>query len=87
MYFLQNRYQQDRNLPLTFVTPKRKHKINSVVPSCMYDNAVIVVVVLFYIHGQAKVMPGRSVNLTTLFLGRLRSLKWLTSTSCTYFRQ
>ena len=32
-------------------------------------------------------MSGRSVNLTTLFLGRLRSPKRLTSTSCTYFRQ
>ena len=32
-------------------------------------------------------MPGRSVNLTTLFRGRLRPPKRLTSTSCTYFRQ
>ena len=32
-------------------------------------------------------MPERSVNLTTLFLGRLRHSKRLTSTSCTYFRQ
>ena len=31
-------------------------------------------------------MSGRSVNLTKLFLGRLRPPKWLTSTSCTYFR-
>ena len=30
-------------------------------------------------------MSGRSVNLTTLFLGRLRPPKRLTSTSCTYF--
>ena len=30
---------------------------------------------------------GRSVNLTTLLLGRLRPPKRLTSTSCTYFRQ
>ena len=29
------------------------------------------------------VMSGRSVNLTTLFLGRLRPPKRLTSTSCT----
>ena len=28
-----------------------------------------------------------SVNLTTLFLGRLRPPKWLTSTLCTYFHQ
>ena len=35
----------------------------------------------------SKVMSGRSVNLTTLFLGRLRPPKRLTSTSCTYFRQ
>ena len=33
------------------------------------------------------VMSERSVNLTTLFLGRPRPLKWLTSTKCTYFRQ
>ena len=40
------------------------------------------------------VMSGRSVNLTTLFMGRLRPPKRLTSTSCTltstsytYFRQ
>ena len=32
-------------------------------------------------------MLGRSVNLTTLFLCRLRPLKRLTSTSCTYFHQ
>ena len=35
----------------------------------------------------AEVMSRWSVNLTTLFLGRLRPPKWLTSTSCTYFRQ
>ena len=35
----------------------------------------------------SKVMSGRSVNLTTLFLGRLRPPKRLTSTSCTYIRQ
>ena len=33
------------------------------------------------------VMSGRSVNLPTLFLGRLRPPKRLTSTLCTYFRQ
>ena len=32
-------------------------------------------------------MSGRSVNLTTLFLGRLRPPERLTSTSCAYFRQ
>ena len=32
-------------------------------------------------------MSGRSVNLTTLFLGRLRPPKRLTSTLCTYLRQ
>ena len=32
-------------------------------------------------------MSGRSVNLTTLFLGKLRPPKRLTSTSSTYFRQ
>ena len=47
-----------------------------------------VVVLLFYVHGKhLKVMSGRSVNLTTLFLGRLRPRKRLTSSSCTYFRQ
>ena len=44
---------------------------------------VVVVVLLFYVHGK----PGRSVNVTTLFLGRLRPPKRLTSTSCTYFHQ
>ena len=33
------------------------------------------------------VMSGRSANLTTLFVGRLRPPKRLTSPSCTYFRQ
>ena len=33
------------------------------------------------------VLRPRSVNVTTLFLGRLRPPKRLTSTSCTYFRQ
>ena len=33
------------------------------------------------------VMSGRSVNLPTIFLGRLRPPKRLTSTLCTYFRQ
>ena len=33
------------------------------------------------------VMSGRSVNLPTLFLGRLRPPKQLTSTLYTYFRQ
>ena len=37
------------------------------------------------LRGPAKVMSGRSVNLTTLFLGRLRPPKRLTSTSCTSF--
>ena len=32
-------------------------------------------------------MSGRSVNLTALFLGRLRPPKRLTGTSCTHFRQ
>ena len=35
----------------------------------------------------SKVMSGRSVNLTLLFLGRLRPPKRLTSISCSYFRQ
>ena len=49
---------------------------------------VVVVVLLIYVHDKhLKVMSGQSVNLTTLFLGRLRAPKRLTSTSCTYFRQ
>ena len=35
----------------------------------------------------SMVMSGQSVNLPTLFLGRLRPPKRLTSTLCTYFRQ
>ena len=35
----------------------------------------------------ALVMSGQSGNLTTLFLGRLRPPKLLTSTLCVYFRQ
>ena len=35
----------------------------------------------------AMVMSGQSVNLTTLFLGRLKTHKRLTSTSYTYFYQ
>ena len=42
------------------------------------ENICVVVVLLFYVHGK---------HLTTLFLGRLRPPKRLTSTSCTYFRQ
>ena len=38
-----------------------------------------IVVLLFYVHGQ--------LNLTTLFLGRLRPRKGIISTSCTYFSQ
>ena len=49
---------------------------------------IVVVVLLFYVlRFTSKVMSGRSVNLTTLFVGRLRPPKRLTSTSCTYFRQ
>ena len=54
-----------------------------------YESVIVVAVdLLFYVHGKwSKVMSGRSVNLTTLFLGRLRPPKPLTSTSCTYFCQ
>ena len=35
---------------------------------------VVVAVLLFYVHGKpSKAMSGRSVNLITLFLGRLRA--------------
>ena len=44
-------------------------------------------VVVLHSRKTSKVMSRRSVNLTTLFLGRLRPPKRLTSTSCTYFRQ
>ena len=44
---------------------------------------VVVAVLLFNVHGKtSKVRPGQSVNLTTLFLGRVRPTKRLTSTSC-----
>ena len=44
---------------------------------------VVVVVLLLSVHGQtAMVMAEQSVNLTTLFLGRLRPTKQLTSTQC-----
>ena len=51
--------------------------------------SVVVVVLLFYVHGKhlRSCRDGPSVNLTTLFLGRLRPPKRLTSTSCTYYRQ
>ena len=48
---------------------------------------VVVVVVVLRPRLTSKVMSGRSVNLTTLFLGRLRPPKRLTSTSYAYFRQ
>ena len=44
-------------------------------------------VVVLHSRYTSMVMSGRSVKLTTLFLGRLRPTKRLTSTSCTYFRQ
>ena len=47
---------------------------------------VVVVVLLFYVHGK-HLRSCWNGHLTTLFLGRLRPPKWLTSTSCTYFRQ
>ena len=40
-------------------------------------------VVVLRLRKISKVMSGRSVDLTTLFLGRLRPPKLLTSTSCT----
>ena len=46
-----------------------------------------VVVVALRPRYTSKVMSGLSVNLTTLFLGRFRPPKRLTSTLCTYFRQ
>ena len=45
------------------------------------------IVLLCYVHGKHLRSSGQSFNLTTLFLGRLRPPKQLTSTSCTYFRQ
>ena len=49
----------------------------------------IVVVLLFYVHGKQpkSYRDGQLTNLTTLFLGRLRPPKRLTSTLCTYFHQ
>ena len=44
---------------------------------------LLCVALLFDVHGKYL----WRVNLTTLFLGKLRPPKRLTSTSCTYFRQ
>ena len=46
-----------------------------------------VVVLLFYAHGKHLWSCRDGQYLTTLFPGRLRPPKRLTSTSCTYFRQ
>ena len=46
-----------------------------------------IVVLLFYVHGKHLRLCRDVSYLTTLFLGRLRPPKRLTSTSCTYFRQ
>ena len=59
---------------------------NIILPVLRWTRGISVVVVLRP-RQTSKVMSGRSVNLTTLFLGRLRPPKRLTSTSCTYFRQ
>ena len=53
----------------------------------LFGRRLDIVVVVLHPRLTSKVMSGRSVNLTTLFLGRLRPPKWLTSTSCTYFRR
>ena len=53
----------------------------------MYNNFVVVVLFVLRPRYTAEFMSGLSVNLTTLFLGRLRPPKRLTSTWCTYFRQ
>ena len=59
---------------------------------CIYNKSVMTIRFLllyccFTSTVTSKVMSGRSVNLTTLFLGRLRPPKRLISTSCTYFCQ
>ena len=64
---------------LVKLAPTSQIMLNSSDPCCI----VVVVVLLFYV----QFMPGRSVNLTTFFLGRLIPPKRLTSTLCTYFRQ
>ena len=48
---------------------------------------LLLLLLLLYSWYTSKVMSGRSVNIITLFLGRLGPPKRLTSTSCTYFRQ
>ena len=55
----------------------------------MQANRLMLLLLYFVLRPRltSKVMSGRSVNLTTLFLGRLRPHMRLTSTSCTYFRQ
>ena len=47
---------------------------------------VVVVVLLFYVHSN-HLRSCRDSQLTSLFLGRRRPPKGLTSTSYTYFRQ
>ena len=57
---------------------------------CQYTLNVLPVVVIFVAlrpRQTAMVMSERSVNLTTLFLGRLRPSKRLTSIKCAGFRQ
>ena len=72
----------DSNFPClepTFIVPKVFEPIKF---DCIrLDDVVVAVVLLFYVHGTSKVMSGRSVNLTTFFLGRVTPAKRLTSTS------
>ena len=66
---------------------KKKEKKGSVEPNIW---GILIFSLLFFAYVFvlycSKVMSGWSVNLSTLFLGRLRSPKPF-STSCTYFRQ
>ena len=52
-----------------------------------YMKVVLCCVVALRPRSTAKVMLGRSVNLTTFFLSRLTPIKRLTSTQCTFFRK
>ena len=63
------------------------YKLINVIKKLLIVRESVVCVVVLHLRYVSKVMWGRSVNLITLFLGRFRPAKRLTSTLCTYFRQ
>ena len=60
-------------LSANFKQCRLSSKLGNVCLSCFYQSTTMV-------------MLRQSINLTTLFLGKL-PIKWLTSTKCPYFRQ